>query len=221
MSQLCGILLGGNPVHVFRRRSEAKHITSMRPHFSVGCSPPRLLRITSLCGKNTSWHMNIFSRGTRPRVPWGLVMCLLASPVSVRLPICSIQQYSFFLVGKTTYIAYVLFRRLQNKLPTAVQLDAHTFVLFDSQGPQFHSTEIRKKMLLSRDTWALSDSSASLIQPCDAFQKSTALLIHTTSPARHRWKTWAKQLNARVYVMDVWKLDEMHAVLYVLPPPYH
>jgi hypothetical protein len=126
-----------------------------------------------------------------------------------------------FVIGKTTYIAYVLIRRLQNKLPTAVQRDAYTFVLFDDQGPRLYSTKFWWELLLSQDTWALSDSSVSTTHPCDAFLDSKALLIQTTSPARHRWKTWAKQSNARTYVMDVWREDEIHALLYVLLPLYH
>jgi hypothetical protein len=115
----------------------------------------------------------------------------------------------------------VLIRRLQNKLPTAIQWSPDIFVLFDDQGAHLYGTAGGMRDRLPRDAWALSDSSASLTQPCNAFMESEALLIQTTSPASHRWKAWAEDLDANIFVMDVWTQDEIYALLYVLSPPYH
>jgi hypothetical protein len=130
-------------------------------------------------------------------------------------------MFIFFLIGKTTYIAYVLTRRFQNKLPTAIKWNPDIFVLFDDQGAHLYGTAGGMRDLLPRGAWALSDSSASLMWPCDAFQESEALLIQTTSPTSHRWKAWAEDLDADIYVMDVWTQDEIYALLYVLSPAYH
>jgi hypothetical protein len=115
----------------------------------------------------------------------------------------------------------VLIRRLQNKLCTAIQWNPDIFVLFDNQGAHLYGTAGGMRDKLPQDAWALSDSSASLTQPCNAFKESKALLIQTASPVSHRWKAWAKDLSARTYVMDVWREDEIYALMYVLSPPYH
>jgi hypothetical protein len=107
----------------------------------------------------------------------------------------------------------VLIRRLQDKLPTAIQWHPDFFILFDNQGAHLYGTAGGMRDKLPQDAWALSDSSATLVQPCAAFQESKAFLIQTTSPASHRWKTWAKYLRADVYVMDVWTQGEIYALL--------
>jgi hypothetical protein len=77
-----------------------------------------------------------------------------------------------------------------------------------------YSNETINGSLLSRDTWALSSSSELVIEPCAAFTHSKALIIQATSPAERRWKHWAKEHSARMYVMDVWTKAEVHALLY-------
>ena len=44
---------------------------------------------------------------------------------------------------------------------------------------------------------------------------SKAHIVHTSSPASHRWKEWVKQLCATRYIMDVWSTEEFQGLLYV------
>ncbi|KAI0682448.1 hypothetical protein BC835DRAFT_1424427 [Cytidiella melzeri] len=121
-------------------------------------------------------------------------------------------------IGKSTFLAYVLKERLQRKLPTAVELPQgdSQYVLFSSNGVKFYHGGVMpheggNARLL--DVWALSNSDSTTGVPCHAFLHSRAVLIQATSPAEHRWKRWKKVRSARLYVMDVWVLGEVGAVL--------
>jgi len=114
------------------------------------------------------------------------------------------------------FLLCLLVYLLQEQLPVALQIDAHEFVLFDNRGVRSYQTISRYASAIPNGAWTLSDSSGEQqLEPCAAFKYSKAHIIHTSSPAAHRWKEWEKQLGATRYIMDVWHLEELRGLLYV------
>ncbi|KAH9034727.1 hypothetical protein EDB85DRAFT_979997 [Lactarius pseudohatsudake] len=110
-------------------------------------------------------------------------------------------------IGKTSFLYYVLLRRLSSKSPTAFQLLGGS-ILFDTSGPREFSGTIPEQTL------ALADSStADNMEPCKAFQAAAKAqvvrIIQTTSPAKKNWKRWHKNLKATRYVMDYFSSEEI------------
>ncbi|KAH9000623.1 hypothetical protein EDB86DRAFT_3042218 [Lactarius hatsudake] len=105
-------------------------------------------------------------------------------------------------VGKTSFLYYVLLRRLSSKSPTAFQLLGGS-ILFDTSGPREFSGTIPEQTL------ALADN----MEPCNAFQTAAKAqvvrIIQTTSPAKKNWKRWHKNLKASRYVMDYFSSEEI------------
>jgi len=93
------------------------------------------------------------------------------------------------------------------------------FVLFDKQGVSIHpaNSEI-SSYFIPHGAWALSGSWCSggkeTTRPCVAFdhiQRPGIHVIHTGSAFR-----WARQECAVVYDMDVWSLEELESLMYVI-----
>lgn len=71
--------------------------------------------------------------------------------------------------------------------------------------------------------WALSNSGGSLSGPSVAFEtapQDRVYLIQATSPRVSRWKHWAKERDAELYVMDVWMGSELRNLGYVKTSSY-
>ena len=117
-------------------------------------------------------------------------------------------------IGKTTFLVYLLIQRLQAGLPTALQYLWNSFLLFDKDGVREFPADRRTTDLLP-ETWALSDSNATISTPCPAFLGSRAVVIQATSPQQSRWKAWRKNYQAWLFVMDLWSRKEMGALLCV------
>lgn len=115
----------------------------------------------------------------------------------------------------------MLLYRLQNRLPTVVQLDLHTFVVFNQDGARLYPATSTHYINIPASAWALSDSSDEVIKPCGAFLRRNVLVIQATPPAIKRWKEWGKQYWAKLYLMDVWLDTELGALLYAFPGVYH
>ena len=110
---------------------------------------------------------------------------------------------------------YLLARLLQEKNVVALQIGPDSVILFDEHGIHPRGATLRTTKL-PRGAWALSDSyGTEEVNPCPAFQFSTAHLVHTSSPARNRWKSWMGKLSGIRFVMDVWPVDELRKLLYV------
>jgi hypothetical protein len=105
--------------------------------------------------------------------------------------------------GKTCFLFYTLFRRLSEGLPTAFQVHSKRFFLFTEDGPEVVSCLSSNTPRIPSGTWALSDSSDTILQPCDEFLDDPELwVIQASSPKAAQWKRWQKQRSARLYVMD-------------------
>lgn len=117
--------------------------------------------------------------------------------------------------GKTYFLRYLLIERIRLGLPVAVQIDAHTIILFEGKQPRHLDT--RSEVQLPHDCWALLDLDLNLVTPCEAFLSSNAFIIMTSEPATRRWKGFRKQYGADLYIMDVWTDDELRKLLWVKP----
>jgi hypothetical protein len=58
------------------------------------------------------------------------------------------------------------------------------------------------------------------MEPCSIFQDASkqerAWIVQTTSPLEKRYKEWAKQCNADIFVFDYFSINEMTALGWVL-----
>jgi hypothetical protein len=113
--------------------------------------------------------------------------------------------------GKTYFPFFVLLQRLSEGLPTAVQYNNDTFILFTDQGPTDHTSG----SYLPTGTWALSDSSTGSGEPCFEFQRSRAdvFVVQTASPKISRYREWRKQRRGvRMFVMECITVAELKAL---------
>jgi len=102
--------------------------------------------------------------------------------------------------------------RLENKLPTAIQLGKNSYFVFDEQGGTNLSTNLELSPRL-RKCWALADSNQHIDQPCEPFQGQAERVIQTTSPKAERWKEWSKQKSAFVLLSDLPSVPEIAAIV--------
>ena len=103
-------------------------------------------------------------------------------------------------------------------MPTAIQLAAATFVVFNDNGASFRPAA-GERIPLSNEYWALADSNDRISQPCEVFQISPVRhVIQASSPKQERYKEWIKQSRGRVVVSDLPSMLEILAIVYVICP---
>jgi hypothetical protein len=112
-------------------------------------------------------------------------------------------------LGKTTFLFYLLLYRLERKLPTAIQLGALHYFIFDEQGAKVHS--LSEPDLRLKECWALTDSNARVHQPCEPFDDAKRVIL-ASSPKPERWKEWLKQAEGRYIISDVPSVPEIAAI---------
>jgi hypothetical protein len=102
-------------------------------------------------------------------------------------------------------------------MPVAFQLQ-NRFLLFQDTGVCIINGHGSMAQFIPSGTWALTDFSQSVNQPCDAFVDAVvpkmAWIIQTASRARDKWTDRIKLCDA-VYWMDVFNLGELIALGYV------
>ncbi|KAH9074287.1 hypothetical protein EDB83DRAFT_2657196 [Lactarius deliciosus] len=117
-------------------------------------------------------------------------------------------------IGKTFFLYYLLFRLLSEGTPVSLQLAPYIFV-FRDDGVYRHSQE-PEPGCIPTGTWALSDAGRLDHTPCNAFLyaagRHTAWVIQTTSPLETKWKQWAKQYTADMFVMNGFSAAEITAL---------
>jgi hypothetical protein len=116
-------------------------------------------------------------------------------------------------LGKTTFLFYLLLHRLEKKLPTAIQLDAECYYIFDEQGAIVHPLPGHDREPRLEKCWALTDSNNNIEQPCVAFQSQAKLVILASSPKLDRWKEWLKQANGSYIISDLPSVPEIAAIV--------
>ncbi|OCH88543.1 hypothetical protein OBBRIDRAFT_836536 [Obba rivulosa] len=101
-------------------------------------------------------------------------------------------------------------------IPTTVQLSNTTIVIFDEAGCRSRMTGDPQSTTLVRGSWALTDSSDTVMIPCDDFLLSEASVIQATPPAQERWMRWCTKRHGELCVMNPWEEGELGALLTLL-----
>ena len=114
-------------------------------------------------------------------------------------------------LGKSAFLVYLLLHRLERCLPTAVQLNANGYFIFDEQGAIFYRLDTHGPGLDA--CWALADSNQFVDQPCGAFQSRAKFTILMSPPEQERWRKWIKQQMGACIIMDLPTVPEIAAIV--------
>jgi hypothetical protein len=115
--------------------------------------------------------------------------------------------------GKTGFLYYVLFQRLSEGLPTAIQLYPQKIVVVFTQHGS-HIQSIDWGLRTEENMWALTDSGDTVERPCDGFLNPTIsdlFVAQVTSPKQARGKEWIKQRQGRLFWMEPISATELKA----------
>ncbi|THH19354.1 hypothetical protein EUX98_g8795 [Antrodiella citrinella] len=118
--------------------------------------------------------------------------------------------------GKSLFLIFLLLHRLQNRLPTAIQL-VDDVVCFNDKGVAIHDPKEKIDLV---GYWALSDSNSVNTTPSSTFIYSSAFVIQATSRKRDRWKEWLKEVSGTVIMSEPPHVLEIGAVLKELKLEY-
>ncbi|KAH9010689.1 hypothetical protein EDB84DRAFT_1570276 [Lactarius hengduanensis] len=117
-------------------------------------------------------------------------------------------------IGKTCFLYYLLFRRLSERRPVALE-QPKFFILFHEGGVYRYSLNADTRYLPD-GTWALSDSNDEAPKPCTTFRSAsklrTAWIVQTTSPVETRWRDWRKYCKAGMFVMNHVSIEDITAL---------
>jgi hypothetical protein len=103
----------------------------------------------------------------------------------------------------------MLLYRLHRGLRTAWQVE-DGYLLFHENGVDWNRTSPD----LPGECWAFTNSSNTISSVCSAFFLSPeAPVVQVTPPQSTRWKEFAKQQEAELFVMDIWSVEELTALL--------
>lgn len=95
------------------------------------------------------------------------------------------------------FLYYVLYPRLQRKIPTAFQRESSGFYYFSAEGVTtfHHVTGNRLGASIPAGTWALVASSTTFVQPAEYIRSegSPFFVVQATSPRSIRWNSWIKE----------------------------
>ncbi|KAH9004464.1 hypothetical protein EDB86DRAFT_1945988 [Lactarius hatsudake] len=121
---------------------------------------------------------------------------------------------SWMQIGKTCFLYYLLFRRLSERRPVALE-QPDFFILFHEGGVYRYPLRADTRYL-PEGTWVLSDSNDEAPQPCSTFKNAAKLrtvwLIQTASPLKKRWEDWVKYCDADMFVMNHVSIEEITAL---------
>ncbi|KAI9462574.1 hypothetical protein HD554DRAFT_2175900 [Boletus coccyginus] len=123
-------------------------------------------------------------------------------------------------IGKSIFIAYAVIERLREKQPVAVEIawggPPGAYVLFSEHGVGIHSHSDPSLDAYIPDIWAFSDSTASAPIPSTAFLATPNLRIfQTASPDPKNWKRWTKEMQVKLYIMDLWSVEEIEDLIFI------
>jgi hypothetical protein len=114
------------------------------------------------------------------------------------------------------FLLYMFVRRLERKLPTAIQIYADEYLIFDEHGATaFHVEDIPPDRISA--CVALIDSSTNPTHPCDALSIA-AFILQIAKPELHRWDNWRTQLGADGFIMELPSILEVLAIVFVSFP---
>lgn len=105
-----------------------------------------------------------------------------------------------------------MLRRLSEEKPTSIQLDATHYAVFTKGGAGVFGYDF-EHAVIPDGSWALSDTTRNIHEPCQAFFASPAVIIHAAPPDSERWEHWKTEQRAKLYAMDIWNEIELGALL--------
>lgn len=112
------------------------------------------------------------------------------------------------------FLLYMFLRRLEQKLPTAIQLYADEYLIFDAHGATaFHVKDIPPDRISA--CVALIDSSTNPNHPCDALLSAATFVLQVAKPELHRWETWSTHHGADLFIMELPSIMEVLAIAFV------
>src|SRR5258706_14177501 len=114
-------------------------------------------------------------------------------------------------LGKTTLLLYLLLRRLEKGLPTAIQLGAQYYFIFDQEGAKVCPPMERSGRL--SESWALVDSNDSVGQPCLVFKQLAKRVILASSLKPERYNGWITRKMCISIISDQPALLEIAAIV--------
>ncbi|KZV75278.1 hypothetical protein PENSPDRAFT_571721 [Peniophora sp. CONT] len=116
-------------------------------------------------------------------------------------------------IGMTTFLLFLLLHRLENELPTALQLNSRYYFIFDAHGVLTLPINAIDEDDRLDECWALVDSNFDVASPCGVLIDNAKRVIQTTSPKVERWKEWRKQVRAKLYIMGLPNVMEIAAIV--------
>ena len=114
-------------------------------------------------------------------------------------------------LGKSAFLFYLLLRRLERRLPTAIQLGPNGYFIFNEGSAAFHSLNDQAPALA--ECWALVDGNEKVNQPCGTLGDYAGQVILVSPPQPKRWKEWLKQKMGRYITTDLPTVPEIAAVV--------
>lgn len=114
-------------------------------------------------------------------------------------------------LGKSIFLFYLLLRRLERRLPTAIQLSLDGYFIFNEDGAAFHPLQYRSPGL--EECWALVDGNEYVFQPCWMLGNHAQRVILVSPPQPERWKGWIKQKMGIYVISDLPTVPEIAAVV--------
>ncbi|TFK66642.1 hypothetical protein BDN72DRAFT_899639 [Pluteus cervinus] len=116
-------------------------------------------------------------------------------------------------IGKSLFLVYTLFLRLQKGLATAFQTpDKKSYVIVDGKAYSLDDDDAPGLPSPLAPVWALSDSNLFTPFPTVLFQRHDFCIIHATSPQMQRHQRWMKRVGGEVWIMDLWPKAELEAL---------
>ncbi|KAH7885728.1 hypothetical protein F5I97DRAFT_1144127 [Phlebopus sp. FC_14] len=125
-------------------------------------------------------------------------------------------------IGKTAFLIYALVERLRARIPVAFQYYPDTYLLFTEDNVAAYTEDDIGPLRPLPGVWALSDSNQANFLPFSAATMFPMVRVfQATSPATRRWKEWTKQSNIDLYIMDVWRSEELAGLAAILGLDIH
>ncbi|OJA13206.1 hypothetical protein AZE42_11997 [Rhizopogon vesiculosus] len=111
--------------------------------------------------------------------------------------------------SKSSFLLYVLVKRMQAALPVAIQTKSDGYFLTNGTGVSFHNIDDSDPLDAHEGIWCLSDSDHDTKTPAHAFCWSLrAWIIQTAPPQSYNFRRWMDKYGGQKYVMGGWEEEE-------------
>ncbi|KAG8997001.1 hypothetical protein FRB94_007879 [Tulasnella sp. JGI-2019a] len=183
------------------------HLPPLGPHPTYGEFDPNLLPallVRQVYPKIYDYAKNTFLEEDFEE---GRGLVVLGQPGIGKLPTASARatvDHPMDEAGKTAFLFYALVRALKDRIPVVWcrSADMSHWLQFDDEG-----NVARYTPSLSLRRLSFFDE----IPPHDTSFMDPGFIVQVTNPQRRRYKGWAKQFDARFWVVENWSAEEVGA----------